>query len=341
VRALRAVGAGRDQLQLLDVAATAEPAAGEVQVATRAVGVCGSDIHVWHGTQTYPMTYPVTLGHELMGVVQRVGPGVSGVAEGQRVVSETARSVCGVCPRCREGHYNLCESRLGFGARYDGGMAESFVTRAPILHAVPDNVTDEVAAATEPYCVAYNAVVERAHLKPAARVAVIGPGPVGVFACQIALIGGAAEVVVTGIPGDEARLLVAKALGASATVIAEEEGWWQTQDLSSAFDLVVDAAGVSATLEAALGLVQPGGQVVKVGWGPEPYGRPLDALVAKAVDLHGAFSHTWSTWERVLRLLGQGRLDPGPALRTYRLEQWEDAFNAMADRHVLKAVLLI
>lgn len=341
MKALRATGPGEHRVELVEVQPQRELGDGEVRVAARAVGVCGSDVHVWHGTQTYPMTYPVTLGHESMGVVERAGPGATGVVEGQRVVSETARSVCGVCPQCREGLYNLCRQRLGFGARYDGGMAESFVTREHILHAVPDNVPDEVAATTEPYCVAYNAVVERAHFHPGDSVAVIGPGPVGVFAAQIAFVGGASEVTVVGLPGDELRLEAAKAMGASTTVVAEEDRWWQQEAFSAAFDLVVDAAGVSATLEPALGLVRPGGQIVKVGWGPEPYGRPLDALVAKAVDLHGAFSHTWKTWERVLRLLAQGRLDPRPAVRCYRLEQWEEAFRAMAAREVLKSVLLI
>jgi L-iditol 2-dehydrogenase len=87
--------------------------------------------------------------------------------------------------------------------------------------------------------------------------------------------------------------------------------------------------------------VRAGGQVVKVGWGPEPYSRPLDRLVAKAVELHGSFSHTWSTWERVLRLLGQGRLGPGAGAQTYDFCDWEDAFGAMAARQVLKAVLVL
>jgi L-iditol 2-dehydrogenase len=339
VRALRAVGPGGYRVRLLEVAGDGVLAAGEVVVRTRAVGVCGSDIHAWHGTQSYPMKYPVTLGHEAVGIVERVAPGVETVAPGARVVSETARSVCGRCAACREGRYNLCPDRLGFGALCDGAMADAFITRADILHAVPDAVSDEVAAVTEPYCVAYNAVVERAHVRPGDVVAVIGPGPVGVFAAEISLLAGASEVLVAGVPGDEPRLELAGAMGCRTSV--SDGTWWQDAGLPGSSDVVIDSSGVSATLQAALTLARPGGQVVKVGWGPQPYGYPLDMLVAKAVELHGSFSHTWPTWERVLRLLGKGRLRPGGALRVYDFANWEAAFSDMADRAVLKAVLTL
>jgi alcohol dehydrogenase/L-iditol 2-dehydrogenase len=341
MRALRATAPGGDNIRLVEAPEPGALGEGEVLLATRAVGVCGSDVHVWHGTQTYPMTYPVTLGHESVAVVAGVGAKVDNVVVGDRVVSETARSVCGVCRSCREGRYNLCTQRMGFGALYDGAMAELFVSRAHILHSVPESVSDEVAAVTEPYCVAFNAVVERARVRPGDTVSVIGPGPVGVFAAQIAALAGASDVVVVGIAGDEPRLALAQTFGATATVVADAGPWWESSEWADRSDVVIDASGVSATLETALGLVRPAGQVVKVGWGPEPYGRPLDALVGKAVELHGSFSHTWSTWERVLRLLGQGRLDPRPGLSAHPLKEWDKAFAAMAQRGTLKAVLTL
>jgi L-iditol 2-dehydrogenase len=341
VRALRVIAHGPNQVQLVNVADAPALAEGEVLVATRSVGVCGSDLHAWHGTQTYPMTYPVTLGHEAMGVVAALGPGVTSFAIGDRVVSETARSVCGVCRACRTGNYNLCAQRLGFGARFDGAMADYFVTRAQILHAVPANVSDGVAATTEPYCVAYNAAVERARISPGDVVSVVGPGPVGVFAAQVARAAGASDVLVVGIPGDEPRLRLAQELGATEVLVATEPQWWAGTPHADASDVVIDASGVSATLETALGLVRAAGTVVKVGWGPEPYGQPLDALVAKAVDLHGSFSHTWTTWERVLKLLSTRQLDPQAAISTYAFDDWERAFTAMGKRETLKSVLAL
>jgi L-iditol 2-dehydrogenase len=339
MRALRATDPGPDHIELLDVARPGHLKEGEVTIATQAAGVCGSDVHVWHGTQTYPMKYPVTLGHEAAGVVTEVGGGVTNVSEGDRVVSETARLVCGSCFACREGRYNLCTQRLGFGALYDGMMADRFVTRADIIHVVPESVSDAVAAVTEPYCVAYNAVVERARVRPGDIVTVVGPGPIGIFSAQIALFAGASHVIVAGLPGDEPRLAVVESYG--AVTLASDGPWWESPSHSGLSDVVVDASGLSATLAVALTLVRAGGQIVKVGWGPEPYDRPLDLLVAKAVEVHGAFSHTWSTWERVLRLLGQGRLSPCSALATYDFSSWQSGFSAMASRRAVKAVLVL
>lgn len=336
MRALRAVTSG--QLMLADIPGPGDPGPGEVLVATGAVGVCGSDVHIWDGTQSAPMHYPVIMGHESMGVVAGMGSGVEGLAVGDRVVSETHASVCGVCPSCREGHYNLCPSRRGFGMGRDGAMAEFFVTRAAVVHRVPDSVPNEAAALTEPYCVSYNATVERARVRPGDGVAVIGPGPTGLFAAELARVCGAGEVLVAGLASDQDRLAVAVAMGVDIT---DEPAWWEQGQYRDRFDVVIDASGVSATLDAAATVVKPGGQIVKIGWGPEPYGRPLDVLVAKAVELHGSFSHTWGTWERVLRLIGNGQLQPARALRVYELSDWEKAFSAMANRHVVKAVLAI
>ena len=255
------------------------------------------------------------------------------------MVLETARSVCVVPCLPRGSTVTVPLQRLGFGALYDGAIADYFITRADIVHAVPDSIPDSVAALTEPYCVAYNAVVERTRVRPGDTVSVIGPGPVGAFAAQIALVAGAAHVVCAGLPGDEPRLTVAKTYGASTLV--SDEPWWTFPEHASQSDVVIDASGVSASLEVALGLVRAGGQTAKVGWGPEPYDRPLDLLVAKAVELHGAFSHTWATWERVLRLLSQGRLAPGPAVQAYDFVEWEEGFSAMASRRILKAVLTL
>lgn len=339
MRAVRAIGSG--QVRLVELADIPKLRPGEVRVATRAVGVCGSDVHVWHGTQTYPMRFPVTLGHEETGEIVELGEGVAGWSVGQRVVSETARHVCGRCQQCREGRYNLCTERVGFGALVDGSMAEMFVARQEILHAVADRVSDAVAATAEPYCVAFNAVVERARIRPGDTVGVIGPGPVGMFSAQIAGLCGASDVLVFGIPGDAQRLALARTMGASDTAVVSGSEWWRGTGGESTCDVVIDAAGVSRTLAAAIGLAKPGGQVVKVGWGPEPYNLPLDSVVAKAVDVHGSFSHTWSTWERVLRLLALGRLDPSPGLRTYHFEDWEQAFSDMSERKTLKPVLLL
>src|SRR5438874_315043 len=129
-----------------------EPAPGEVLLRVRAVGVCGSDLHQYHGTQSWRVNWPVTLGHEFCGEIAELGPGVDGWAVGERVACETAARVCGACALCRTGRYSLCPARLGFGYGVDGAAAQYVAARSALLHRIPARVSWQEAALTEPSC---------------------------------------------------------------------------------------------------------------------------------------------------------------------------------------------
>jgi alcohol dehydrogenase/L-iditol 2-dehydrogenase len=148
---------------------------------------------------------------------------------------------------------------------------------------------------------------------------------------------------VVGLARDQSRLAIARVLGASRTITSDGENLLEIigrlgDGLGA--DLVIDAAGVSATLRSALDLVRPAGQITKVGWGREPLNFSLDPLVAKAARLQGSFSHTWATWERALTMLGDGSLDLQCLLNTYPLGAWQAAFDDMESGRVAKAVLI-
>lgn len=314
---------------------------GEVLLQVAAVGVCGTDVHVWQGMQ--PLNNPVTLGHEFSGIVAAVGAGVDHVQVGDRVVSETAFSVCGVCIYCRSGHYNVCPHRKGFGFGADGAMAEYVRTRAAILHHVPPHVPMAHAALTEPACVAYNAIIEKSRPQPGDHAVVIGPGPIGLMCTAVLRLCGPARLTMIGLRSDAARLELARQMGADEVIVADEEdavarvlAWGN----GFGADLVVDAVGVSATLNQSLDLVRPNGQITKIGWGPNPVGFSIDRLVAKAATLQGSFSHTYHTWERVLALIGSGQLDVSPLVKLYALDAWHAGFEAMERLEIPKAVLL-
>jgi L-iditol 2-dehydrogenase len=331
----------------LEVRDRPEPVAGpgEVLVRVHTVGVCGSDVHMWHDEQSKSSkgNLPVTLGHESAGVIVSVGPGVAGWQPGDRVVCETAASICGVCALCRSGRYNLCPWREGYGLKRDGAMAEYVVAEPRVLHRIPDGVSFAAAALTEPYAVAYNAVVERSGVKPGSLVVIQGAGAIGINALQLAVLAGAGTTVVLGTAIDEHRLALARELGADRTVdITAEDASEVIAGLHDGLgaDLVVEATGVSVALKQSMELVRPGGAIAKVGWGPQPLGFSLDPLVKKAVTLYGCYSHTWSTWESVLRLFGSGRLQPERIIGgTYPIEQWETAFSAMQHGENIKSVL--
>ncbi|HWE60459.1 MAG TPA: zinc-binding dehydrogenase, partial [Chloroflexota bacterium] len=299
--------------------------------------------HQYHGTQSWKVNWPVTLGHEFCGEIAALGPEVTSWTVGDRVACETAAYVCGVCALCRAGRYNLCARRLGFGYGDDGAAAAYVVARAPLLHAIPDNVSWEEAALTEPCSVATNAVLEQSAPRPGDTVVVLGPGPVGLLCTALLAATHPSHLIVVGVARDAARLQLARGYGATRTVIAPDEDVAQiVRELGDGLgaDLVIDAAGVSATLRTALEVVRPAGQITKVGWGREPLGFNLDPLVQKAATLRGSFSHTWTTWERVLRLLGDRTLDVRPLFRSYPLDRWQEAFDAMEGGEVAKAVLI-
>ncbi len=321
----------------------AQPAAGpgEVILQVAAVGVCGTDVHVWQGGHN--LTNRVVLGHEFGGIVAAVGPGVEDVQVGERVVSETAAVVCGTCIYCRSGQYNVCPRRKGFGFAIDGGMANFVRTRPAILHRVPLHVPMAHAALTEPACVAYNAVIEKSRPRPGDHAVVIGPGPIGLLCAAMLRLCGPARITMIGLRSDAHRLELARRMGADEIIVADEEdAVARVRAASDGFgaDLVVDAVGIAATLNQSLDLVRPNGQITKIGWGPEPIGFSLDRLVAKAATLQGSFSHTYTTWERVLSLMGTGQLDVSPLVTLYPLEEWHAGFEVMEHLEIPKAVLL-
>lgn len=314
---------------------------GEVVLQVAAVGVCGTDVHVWQGHSG--LRGPVTLGHEFSGVVAEVGPDVTGIAVGDRVVSETAAYVCGACAYCHAGMYNVCPRRRGFGFGVDGAMAHFVRTRPDILHHVPATVPLFHAALTEPASVAYNAIIEKSRPRPGDHAVIIGPGPIGLMCTAVLRLCGPARLTVIGLRRDGMRLDLARRMGADEVIIADEEdAVARVRAWGDGFGahLVVDAVGISATLDQSLDLVRPNGQITKIGWGPAPVGFSLDRLVAKAATLQGSFSHTFATWERILTLMAARQIDVAPMIATFPLEQWQAGFGGMEDLEIAKAVLL-
>ena len=157
------------------------PKEGEALIKVERVGICGTDIHIWHGlfSKTRP---PVTLGHEFSGTVAAVGPGVEGWEPGARVTVESAAVYCGKCSYCKEGFTNVCEGRLAFGYGVDGAFADYVVTRASGLHRLPDSISFQEAALSEPLAVGAHAVIDLAHLGPEDTALVTAPA-LSVLSC--------------------------------------------------------------------------------------------------------------------------------------------------------------
>lgn len=301
------------------------------------VGVCGSDLHQWTADHSWPVNYPVVLGHEFAGHIVETGKNVTKWKEGDRVVSETAAIIDINNPMSKTGLYNLDPTRKGFGYGVNGAMTRFVKVPARCLHAVPDQIPFEQACLTEPCCVAYSAVIANTRITPGDRVIVLGPGTIGILCAAMARLCGA-EVAVVGLEADRHRLAIAEQYGCES-IIGDATDWAKQRDGLGA-DCVIDAAGASITLKIALQLVRPNGKITKVGWGPQPLGFSLDPLVQKNITLQGSFSHNWPMWERVIALLSSGQLNVKPIIGgVWPITEWNTAFEKMHKGEVVKSVL--
>lgn len=301
------------------------------------IGVCGSDLHQWSSDHSWPVNYPVVLGHEFAGTIEAIGEGVQGWKVGQRVVSETAAVIDAQNPMTKAGLYNLDPTRQGFGYGVNGAMTHYVKVPSRCLHQVPHTLSFEEACLTEPCCVAYNAVVGNSRIMPGDRVLVIGPGTIGILCAAVSKLCGA-EVAILGLESDRNRLQIARHYGCEV-LIGDASHWARERDGLGA-DLVIDSAGVSATLKLAMDLVRPNGQITKVGWGPQPLGFSIDPIVHKNIRLQGSFSHHWTIWEKVIGLLSSGALDVKPIIGgVWTIQDWQIAFDKMHKGEVVKSVL--
>lgn len=320
-----------------------EPGEGEVLLAVGAVSVCGSDVHQAHNTHSWKVNVPVVLGHEFGGTLAAIGRGVRGFREGDRVVSETAAEICGECLMCRTGRYNLCPTRKGFGYGLDGAMARYVRVPARCLHHIPDSLPFDVACLAEPHSVAYQAMCVNSTINPGDAVVVLGPGPIGLLCARMAALSGADPLIVAGVTADAARLGTARTLGATRTVDVQREDLGEAvrRLAKDGADLVCDATGASRPIEIAMQLARPDGQIVKVGWSPDPITVDLNPLVQRNLRLQGSFSHNYPVWERVIHLLDRRLTLPDTIVGLRApLEEWREAFDAMHESRVIKSVLI-
>ena len=335
------VNYGRDPLSV-ELREVPIPEIGPHDVLLRvgAVSVCGSDLHQWRGSHSWPVNYPCILGHEFAGTVEKAGSSVEVFREGDRVTSETAAVIDEHSPLSRMGLYNLDPARRGFGYGVDGAMTQYVRVPERCLHRLPDAIPFTRAALTEPCCVAYNALCVNGRVRPGDRVLILGPGPIGLLCAQMAKLSGAGTVIVVGLPADRRRLEVARMLGADLTIDAGLSEAVAKLGDGLGVDVAVDCSGASATLQLALQAVRPSGQIIKVGWGPQPLQFNLDPMVQKNVTISGSFSHNWPIWERVISMIASGQLNLDPvASAVCSLDDWHACFEKMERGDYVKAVL--
>lgn len=327
MKALRKTAQGAGHVTVVDVP---DPLPGKNQVRIRVAcaGICGTDLHIFHGDFA-KVRPPVTLGHEVAGTVDAVGEGVTAWRPGDRVTVESEAHTCGRCEMCTSGRANLCADRLALGYGVDGGFADALVVRQSALHRLPDRVSFQEGALSEPLTVAVHAVSERSSLKSGEWALITGPGPIGLLVFQVVRAAGG-YAIVTGTARDAERLRLADELGAEATVQVDEE------DLASRIEQITEGQGVASAFEcsgvgAAIGdclaCVQSGGEIVQIGLYGQSISLDMDQVAMREIVLKGAFVHTSETWKKAIALMDTQSVNLKALVSgTFPISTWQEAF---------------
>jgi L-iditol 2-dehydrogenase len=283
-----------------------KPGAGEVLLRVRRIGVCGSDIHVYHGLHPYT-SYPVVQGHEVSAVVAELGSGVSGIAVGAPVTF-MPQIVCGTCPPCRSGQYHICDSLRVMGFQAPGAGQDYFAVAADKIILLPASLSPEAGAMIEPLAVAVHAL-RRGGGASGKKVAVIGAGPIGNLVAQAAKAQGASEVLV--MDKSAFRLALAKECGADHIVDATSEAL--PEAILKRFgpgkaDLILECVGAEATMSQAVAAARKGTTIVVVGvFGSKP-AVDLAMVQDRELSLVGTLMYRKEDYEQAVELASSGRM---------------------------------
>jgi L-iditol 2-dehydrogenase len=327
VRGLTKLAAGIGNVALAE-RPEPSPAPGHVVLEVVGAGICGTDLHIHDGE--YPSVPPVTMGHEVSGIVAALGDGVDDEWRGARVVTETYFSTCGKCEFCRAGRLNLCPDRRSIGTHVDGGFAPLVHVPVRGLHRIPDWLDGRVAAMTEPLACCCNSLLDPDRLREGDAVLVIGPGTIGLLAAQLARAAGG-RVHVRGTPRDEPRLAAASQLGFETST---------TDDGPLEADLVVECSGSAAGMAFGLESVRRAGRYVQIGLAGKAVTIPFDLVCFHELDVSSGFASTPASWARALDLIERRQVELDPLLSaSVPLEEWEDAFAATRAGRGIKFVL--
>jgi 2-desacetyl-2-hydroxyethyl bacteriochlorophyllide A dehydrogenase len=313
-------------------------------VRVEATGVCGSDLHIYHGRVA--MEQGFTLGHEFVGTVLAAGDGVTQVAEGDRVLGCFC-SACGNCFFCRRGDFHKCDEGRVFGhgktlGALQGAQAEQvLVPHANLtLRRVPEGMPDDVALfAGDVMGTGFHAI-DQSGLRPGDTAAVLGLGPVGLCAVQAAKAAGVARVIAIDSVPD--RLALAESFGAQPVHLTEEDPRAAVKEATEGrgVDAAVDAVGHPDALDLACRLTRKAGTVSAIGVYAERVEVHMGIVWIKALTLRTGFANVIGHVDRVLSMLDAGVLDPQPLVTHHmKLEDAPEAYAVYDRREALKIVM--
>jgi L-iditol 2-dehydrogenase len=320
-----------------------EAGVGEVLLKVQFCGVCGSDLHAYLNHAGYESVLPsVTFGHELSGVVEQVGEGVTDWSEGDRATMLAIQAMDDNCRYVKEGWPQLSPSRRVQGLHLDGGMAEYIVVDQKFLLKLPEALDNQAAALTEPLSVADHCVVNCSRIQAGDKVVVSGPGIIGMLCALVARHHGA-EVILSGTQADEkVRLAAAKRIGFKTVMVGPGQAplHEQVKDIfGQEVDGMIEASGASPALADAWKTVRTDGLVSIVAL----YGRDvtmnMTQFVRKQIGIQTSYGSAVPSYERAMEMLKDGVVPVDELVRFYDLKDGISAFTDAENQEVMKPML--
>jgi 2-desacetyl-2-hydroxyethyl bacteriochlorophyllide A dehydrogenase len=301
------------------------PGAGQVLLRIHRIGICGSDMHVYHGK--HPFTpYPVVQGHEFSAVVDAVGPDVKNVRVGTKVTA-TPQEVCGKCRPCLQGRYNVCEKLKVRGFQAPGVGQDWFVTEADKLVPLPDRMSHDQGAFVEPVSVAVHSTGRAGDLG-GRNVVVAGAGPIGNLAAQACRIRGAKRVLITDV--SDYRLQVAREVGIDAVSNIREESLADAVARAfggDGFDVAMDAAGVEASISGLISHIDKGGRIVVLAVFSKPPAVDMSVLCEHELTVCGTMMYRHEDYDQAVKWIADGSIKLSPLMsKHFPFEQFLDAY---------------
>lgn len=343
MKALVKYDVGAYKVKLMDVDKK-EPDADQVRIKVSYAGICGTDIHLLKEDGGYNSNPPITLGHELSGIIDKVGDNVDPALIGQRVVSETYYITCGTCFYCKSGRSNLCNDRKSIGSGVDGAMAEYVIVPLKNIHVIPDRISQKIAAMTEPFVCCVQAVLEKSKMNPKDKVLITGPGSIGLMCMQVAKLYGA-QVTVTGLASDKSRLELAQELGADSVLYADSEDIMEQiyrKCGDKGPDIIFECSGAGAGINLCMNVIRKGGRYIQVGLTGRPTQINMNLITLKEIEVYGTFATKSIWWDKALEILEEGKVQLEPLISDIAaLDDWEDAFEQAIEGKGFKHLLSI
>lgn len=317
-----------------------EITADQVLVKIMKIGVCGSDIHVYHGKHPFT-SYPVTQGHEVSGEIVKLGENVTGFTVGQKVTIQP-QVVCGKCYPCRHGKYNLCEELKVMGFQTTGTASEFFAVDAKKVTALPEEMSYDEGAMIEPLAVAVHAVKRAGNVK-GMKIAVLGAGPIGILVAQTAKGLGAESVMITDV--SDLRLEKAKECGVDFCINTKEKDFGEAMLENfgpDKADVIYDCAGNNITMGQAIKYARKGSTIILVAVFAGMAEIDLAVLNDHELDLNTSMMYRNEDYIDAISLVNEGKVALKPLIsKHFAFQDYKAAYEYIdANRETTMKVII-